>query len=696
MTPNRLWQALECLFVFLSFTPALRADWKSDANARIDQFRKRHWILQAQTAAGQPVAGATFEVRQRRHQFAFGCALNSFALVREPRYGEFFARNFEWAVFELEAKWTEDEPLQGQVTYTRPDLLVAFCRKHGITMRGHCTFWEATSAGFEHPAWLDPLGNTALRAAVEARLNSVVPHYQGIFQHWDINNEMLHGNFFRGRLGASIVPFMFQRTRALEPRVQRFVNDFNVIEGSETDAYKSQIQALIASGAPVEGIGVQGHFGGQIIDPVVLKARLDNLGTLGLPIWISEYDSVQANETNRADNLETLYRVAFSQNSVQGILMWGFWANAHWLGSNAAIVNANWTLNAAGQRYTNLMQEWTTVTTGLTDANGSFSFRGFHGDYDVKLSAIGQTSVTQALVLNSGAFPQTDLVSFGPPPKPPVNGDLIGGNVMALNWARFPGALSCLVEASTNLNTWEMVSPRLDPLATAWTQRLTNGNPRRFFRVRSDPLPPPDFDFYEVTGAARTASINNSGQLTVTDTGVIHRDYVFFTAPDLRNGVFSLTEDPAEPSPNGGPPGALRFRIDAKPTTLGLDFWGFFLQPGSVPEWPSSSVTTNNLSKTRLRFRYKLTSGRAIDVRLEPASAGFNERCDFANITGNGQWQEFNRLLSSGSNLTPFLDFLNSAGERYLKLVYAAGAGLATYSTGDTLLLDDVSLYYDP
>src|ERR1051326_6275789 len=420
MTSNRLRQALLCFLVLVCSRPALQADWKSDANLRINQNRKRDWTLLAQTAGGQPVPGATVDVRQRRHQFAFGCALNSFALVREPRYAEFFARNFEWSVFELEAKWTEDEPVQNQVTYTRPDLLVAFCRKHGITMRGHCIYWEATNSGFEHPAWLDTLGTNALRTAVESRLNSAVPHFYGTFQHWDINNEMLHGNYFRGRLGASIVPFMFQRTRALEPRVKRFVNDFNIVEGTETDAYKTQIVNLIATGAQVEGVGVQGHFGGQLIDPVAVKSKLDNLSTLGLPIWFTEYDSVQANATNRADNLETLYRVAFSEASVQGILMWGFWANAHWLGSNAAIVDANWTVNAAGQRYTNLLQEWTTVTNGVTDANGRFSLRGFHGDYDVTMSAAGQTTVTQALVLNSGAFAQTNRVAFGPAPKPLV------------------------------------------------------------------------------------------------------------------------------------------------------------------------------------------------------------------------------------------------------------------------------------
>ena len=148
--------------------------------------------------------------------------------------------------------------------------------------------------------------------------------------------------------------------------------------GNETDAYKQQIQSLMASNAPVDGIGAQGHFG-AVIDPLMTETRLDSLAELGLPIWITEYDSVNEDESIRADNLETLYRLAFSKPAVEGVLMWGFWAGSHWRGSNAAIVNLDWTLNAAGQRYRSLMDEWTTRTNGTSGAGGAFDFRGVHG-----------------------------------------------------------------------------------------------------------------------------------------------------------------------------------------------------------------------------------------------------------------------------------------------------------------------------
>ena len=83
---------------------------------------------------------------------------------------------------------------------------------------------------------------------------------------------------------------MFHHARSLDPNVKLFVNDYNVVAGSETEAYKQQILGLISSNAPIDGIGAQGHFGATI-NPTTTEARIDSLAQLGLPIWITEYDS---------------------------------------------------------------------------------------------------------------------------------------------------------------------------------------------------------------------------------------------------------------------------------------------------------------------------------------------------------------------------------------------------------------------
>src|SRR6478736_5610316 len=109
-------------------------DWKSQANARIEQIRKRDVRLLIVDAAGNPVPGTGINLKQTRQHFAFGSAINN--NIANPNYAAFFKTNFEWAVMENESKWYYNEPTQGAVTYTVANSLTNFCYTNGITMRG--------------------------------------------------------------------------------------------------------------------------------------------------------------------------------------------------------------------------------------------------------------------------------------------------------------------------------------------------------------------------------------------------------------------------------------------------------------------------------------------------------------------------------------------------------------------------------
>jgi hypothetical protein len=109
---------------------------------------------------------------------------------------------------------------------------------------------------------------------------------------------------------------------------------------------------------------------------------------VNLPIWVTEFDISQPDENIRADELEYFYRIAFSHPSVEGILMWGFWEDQHWR-EDCYIVNSDWTLNEAGLRYEELLDEWTTNDSTVTDSNGNADLRGFYGTYEVTIAPFG-------------------------------------------------------------------------------------------------------------------------------------------------------------------------------------------------------------------------------------------------------------------------------------------------------------------
>ena len=57
---------------------------------------------------------------------------------------------------------------------------------------------------------------------------------------------------------------------------------------------------------------------------------MDSLSTLGLPIWITELDSVVDSDVKRADVLEKILRTAYAHPAVEGVVLWTFWDRHAW------------------------------------------------------------------------------------------------------------------------------------------------------------------------------------------------------------------------------------------------------------------------------------------------------------------------------------------------------------------------------
>jgi endo-1,4-beta-xylanase len=389
------------------------ADWRIMAAERTEQIRKRQMTLTVLASDGNAVSGMTVRARQVKHLFAFGSCING-NVTSTKSYADFFRAHFEWAVCENESKWYTNEANQGAVTYSGADSIYSWCQQNGITMRGHCLYWDAESTV---QSWLKALNKDQLREAVEKRMESAVPHFKGKFVHWDINNEMVPNHYYEDHLGEDIRLYMFNRAHEIDPNATLFVNEYNVIEnGGYLDRCIQLVQWLQARNAPVQAVGAQCHFNSGFDRWAVIN-RFDKLAALGLPIWCTEFDMVAATDTLRANEIEDFYRIAFSHPAVKGILMWGFWQNSFWK-DNCYIVNADWSLNEAGRRYETLLKEWTTDTKSVTDANGAMTFRGFHGSYEITVYPPG---------IRGGIIVKVDLPEGDQPAAATIQIDAAGG-----------------------------------------------------------------------------------------------------------------------------------------------------------------------------------------------------------------------------------------------------------------------------
>lgn len=95
-----------CIGVFSSHT---LADWRAEADARIDANRKAEFSLSVTDAAEQPVPGAVVEMEMQRHAFNFGTAVRGARILAETEdaaiYRDTILDHFNTIVFGNGHKW---------------------------------------------------------------------------------------------------------------------------------------------------------------------------------------------------------------------------------------------------------------------------------------------------------------------------------------------------------------------------------------------------------------------------------------------------------------------------------------------------------------------------------------------------------------------------------------------------------------
>lgn len=366
--------------------------------ARIRQHRMGELVVRAKP-------GDQVTVEQLRHEFWFGAALSSGAFSGrlsaedQRRYEETFLSNFNAAVTENALKWHDMERRRGNVNYGIVDAILAWTDKYDIPLRGHCVFWGVPG---RVQNWVKQLNDDALRGTLQARATTVARRYQGRFVEYDLNNEMMHANYYADRLGPGITKEMADWFKEADPDARLFVNDYDVLTGKRLEDYIRHIRGLLEQVVLLAGIGVQGHLHGESFDPEALHHALDELAKIGLPIRVTEFNMpgqrsafrrrrdlklTAEQEQAKAKALTDYYRICFSHPAVQGILMWGFWEGANWI-RQSSLYSRDWTPTPAARAYRDLVfKQWWTHWEGKADANGQCRVRAFYGKYAVTCGA---------------------------------------------------------------------------------------------------------------------------------------------------------------------------------------------------------------------------------------------------------------------------------------------------------------------
>lgn len=371
-------------------SPSARLD-EAYLDAQIERHRKGDFTVTVTGADGHPVGNARVSYRLEKHAFPFGTAISRRIFLRPPNDGDrrqylhVLASYFNAAVHENALKWHAMEREPGVLDEQTPLMMSQWCREHGIAMRGHCIFWGIES---RVQPWVKRLDKDALEAAMKARARRLLTVFGDKIKEYDLNNEMMHGDWYARRLGLDNGAAYFKWCKQTAPDGIFYVNDYDILRGRLTERYVAHIRDLLNSGAQVGGIGVQGHFGRRVPGNEELWRKLDALAQLNLPIKITEFDINTTDENQQARDLHRFYKVCFAHPAVHGVLMWGFWEGAHWR-PNAALWRRNWSRKPAGDAYVSLISKhWMTQGEATTGADGRFGFRGFYGAYEVQLNGV--------------------------------------------------------------------------------------------------------------------------------------------------------------------------------------------------------------------------------------------------------------------------------------------------------------------
>jgi len=383
------------------------AQWRKDALDRIEKIRKGDFAVTITDANGAAVPGAHVHAVLTRHSFGFGTCVDVDGILGtspdDEKYRQTILSLFNHAVFENEMKW--------QSTYDgispRVDESMAWLKAHDITVRGHNLVWPSWRwlprglKQYQH----DP---AELAARTVYHITTEVEHFRGQLTDWDVVNEPYTNHDLMDLLGGpQVMVEWFDLAKLADPNARLCINDFGIFEGGKANPhradYMKKIQFLLDHHAPLEGIGIQAHFGTDLPPPTQILAVLDQFAKFGLPLESTEISFDLGDPQLQADYLRDYTIAVFSHPAVTDMLLWGFWEKRHWR-PKAALYNADWSLRPNGQTWIDLMHNQFKTDVDLTaDASGTVHFRGFYGKYDLTAESGGKTATAPAELVKDGS-----------------------------------------------------------------------------------------------------------------------------------------------------------------------------------------------------------------------------------------------------------------------------------------------------
>jgi endo-1,4-beta-xylanase len=198
-------------------------------------------------------------------------------------------------------------PREDQYNFSTPDAMVKWCEDNGVKVWGHTLLWHSQTGQwfFQPGADGQPATRELMLDRLKKHIDTVVGRYKGRILGWDVVNEAINDggagrtenlrnmSWYRS-VGPDVLTIAFKWAHEADPEAQLYYNDYNIEQGASRDGGKHAssmmlLKRLIDEGAPITGVGIQGHWHLDTNLEDVEKA-ITNYASLGLKVAVTELD----------------------------------------------------------------------------------------------------------------------------------------------------------------------------------------------------------------------------------------------------------------------------------------------------------------------------------------------------------------------------------------------------------------------
>lgn len=278
-------------------------------------------ILLAQQVQAAPARLQSLAELAQQRSLLWGAAITT-DMLAIPDLAALYRQQTRLLVPEWEMKWEVLQPSSDRFDFSRPDRLLAFAQSYQAQLRGHTLLWHQ-----QLPKWLASLTPAETATALQRYIATVVGHYRGQLQSWDVINEPiaedgqgLRPNPWLQQLGPSYLEQSLRWARAADPQVPLVINDYGLEPDSPLATRKRQqlrrlVETLRDRGAPLQAIGFQAHLVANPQAPPTFTGFAEFLADLSrfdLDFYITELDvndqSLPADKSVRDREVALLYQ----------------------------------------------------------------------------------------------------------------------------------------------------------------------------------------------------------------------------------------------------------------------------------------------------------------------------------------------------------------------------------------------------